>query len=69
MGGFFAEDSFFFVGGGVDVPLGRVVARIAVAVEGEVGVHLTNYRVVFRAKVEGGHERQLRGWDLAWKVS
>ena len=51
------------------MPLGGVVAGVAVAVEGEVGVHLTDYRVVFRAKVEGGHERQLRGWDLAWKGS
>ena len=68
MGGFFAEDSVFFVGG-VGVPLRGVVAGVAVAVEGEVGVHLTNYGVVFRTEVERGHERQLRGWDLACRVS
>ena len=68
MGGFFAEDSVFFVGG-VGVPLRGVVAGVAVAVEGEVGVHLTNYGVVFGTEVERGHERQLRGWDLACRVS
>ena len=29
------------------MPLRRVIAGVAVAVEGEVGVHLTDYRVVF----------------------
>ena len=66
MGGFFAEDSVFFVGLGVDVPLRGVVAGgVAVAVEGQVGIHLSDYGVVFGTEVERGHERQLRGWDLA----
>ena len=70
MWGFFAEDSVFFVVvGGVGVPLRGVVGGVAVAVEGEVGIHLTNYGVVFRTDVERGHERQLRGWDLACRVS
>ena len=73
MGGFLAEDAVFFVGLGLGVDvvaLGGVVAGgVAVAVKGEVGVHLADYGVVFGTEVERGHGRQLRGWDLACRVS